>query len=211
MRLLGHVLLWSGFLVGSYLTVLNATSEGVDFVKTLTPDSKYVKDFELMDLSAVAVPENGWQLIPWFAYSIAAAVCFAGVVLLHLSRNTATQKSEKSAASLNEISYALDRAIENTQQLASESSKLAPSKIVERIDNVLADDLRTFADGRNSMISEYNLTVFADVMSSFAAGERAINRAWSAAADGYIDEATDCLQRGHTMLSTARTELKQAK
>ena len=82
---------------------------------------------------------------------------------------------------------------------------------MERIDNVLADDLRTFADGRDSMTTEYNLIVFADVMSSFAAGERAINRAWSAAADGYVDEATDCLQRGHAMLSAARIELKQAK
>ena len=115
MRLLGHVLLWSGFLVGSYLTVLNATSEGVDFVKTLTPDSKYVKDFELMDLSAVEVPENGWHLIPWVTYSIAAAVCFAGVVLLHMSRTSATQKSEKSAASLNEITRALENVIDNTQ------------------------------------------------------------------------------------------------
>ena len=48
-------------------------------------------------------------------------------------------------------------------------------------------------------------------MSPFAAGERAINRAWSAAADGYIDEATVCLQRGFEMLTTANAELQNAK
>lgn len=211
MRRIGHILLWAGFLVGSLMTVLNSTQEGVEFVKKLTPDSDYVKDFELMDLSAVAVPEDGWHLIPWFWYSIAAAACFAGVVLLHASRRTATQKSEQSAASLNEITAALERAILRTRELAKDSLSLAPSKIVARIDDELADDLRTFADGRESMVTEHGLTLFADVMSPFAAGERAINRAWSAAADGYLDEATDCLERGCQMLSDAREELKAPK
>lgn len=169
------------------------------------------KGMSLEGLSEVASPENGWHLIPWFWYSIATAVCFGGVVLLHMSRQTETQKSEKSAASLNEITQALERAIENSRQLAAEASKLAPSKIVDRIDNVLAEDLRIFADGRDSMTTEHGLMVFADVMSPFAAGERAINRAWSAAADGYIDEASVCLQRGHEMLTAASAELKNAK
>ena len=211
MRMLGHILLWAGFLVGSLMTVFNSTQEGVEYVKALTPESKSVKDFELIDLSSVEVPENGWHLIPWLWYSIAAATCFAGVLLLHSSRRTTTQKSEKSAASLQEIAEALDRAIAKTQQLSKESSGIAPSKIVARIDGEIADELRTFADGRESMTAEHGLTLFADVMSPFAAGERAINRAWSAAADGYIDEATDCLERGLQMLSAARDELHAVK
>ena len=240
MKLLGQILLWAGFLVGSYLTVSTSTHEGVKYTKgrhpemvrlskeiaiqekfLSTPDfeesepekfeeaTKELKKLELAmeplqklqsalaskgmsleDLSAVEVPENGWHLIPWIWYSIATAVCFAGVVLLHMSRKNTTEKSDKSAASLNEITQALERVIGNTKQLAAESSKLAPSKIVDRIDNVLANDLRIFAEGRDCMTTEHGLTVFADVMSPFAAGERAINRAWSAAADGYIDEAT---------------------
>ena len=159
MKLLGQILLWVGFLVGSYFTVSTSTHEGVEFVKGLTPESKYVKDFELIDLSAVEVPENGWHLIPWIWYSIATAVCFAGVVLLHMSRKNTTEKSDKSAASLNEITQALERVIGNTKQLAAESSKLAPSKIVDRIDNVLANDLRIFAEGRDCMTTEHGLTV----------------------------------------------------
>ena len=62
MRLLGHVLLWAGFLVGSLLTVFHSTSEGVEYVKGLK--QKDVKGFELADLTTVAVPENGWHLIP---------------------------------------------------------------------------------------------------------------------------------------------------
>ena len=209
MRLLGHVLLWAGFLVGSLLTVFHSTSEGVEYVKGLKQED--VKGFELADLTTVAVPENGWHLIPWLWYSIAAAVCFAGVVLLHSSRRTATQKSDKSAANLDEITQALERAIVSVANLSKVSSGIAPSKIAQRIDDEIADDLRIFADGRDSMTTEYGLDVFADVMSPFAAGERAINRAWSASADGYIDEATDCLQRGHQMLVAAHEVLIQAK
>ena len=211
MRFLGHVLLWIGFLAGSLATVFNSSPDGVEFVKKLTPESKYVNDFELRDLSSVEVPENGWNLIPWVWYSISAVVCLSGVVLLHSSRRTATQKSEKSAADLQEIGQALERAIANTRRLAKESSKLAPSKIVARIDGELADDLRIFADGRECMISEHGLKLFADVMSPFAAGERAINRAWSAAADGYIDEASTCLERGLEMLTQARENLVAAE
>lgn len=261
MRLLGHILLWAGFLVGSLMTVFLSTKEGVEYTQSLHPDivrlekeiatneeilaqpdlaesspEKYEKakaalassqkDFDslknvqtvvaakgvkLQDLSKVTVPENGWHLIPWLWYGLSAAVCFAGVVLLHSSRRTATQKTDKSAASLNEITEALDRAIGQVAKLAKVSSTSAPSKIVAGIDDEIADDLRVFADGRDSMTTEHGLTVFADVMTPFAAGERAINRAWSAAADGYIDEATDCLNRGHEMLLSAREELAKAR
>lgn len=209
MRILGHILLWAGFLAGSLLTVFNSTKEGVEFVKGINPDE--VKGFAVPDLSSIELPENGWHLIPWPAYSVAAFVCLVGVILLHKTRLESTEKSEVSAANLNEIKNALARAIGNTKALAAESPKIAPSKIVAQIDDEIAVDLRVFAEGRNSMTTEYGLTVFANVMSPFAAGERAINRAWSAAADGYVDEATDCLNRGHQMLVDAQNELAQAE
>jgi hypothetical protein len=36
---------------------------------------------------------------------------------------------------------------------------------------------------------------YADVMSAFAAGERYINRVWSASTDGYVDEVRSYLER----------------
>ena len=164
----------------------------------------------LENLTEIASPKNGWHLIPWVPYGVAALVCFAGVVLLHVSKANATQKPEDTAASLSEIKSALASAIEKASALSQESGKMAPSKIVARIDDEIAEYLRVFADGRDCMTTEYGLNVFADVMSPFAAGERAINRAWSASADGYIDEATDCLKRGCDMLIAAQTELENA-
>ena len=211
MRTFGQILLWLGFLAGSLATVFNAPAKGVKFVKGLTPDSKQVKGFELMDLSAVEVPEEGWHLIPWPWYIASAVVCFAGVVVLQISKRSEGQKSEETAANLAEIKSALTRAGENVGKLSNQIGKMAPSKIVEWIDGELAEDIRIFADGRDNITSEFGLSTFADVMSQFAAGERAINRAWSAAADGYVDEAADCVQRANLMFKEASSILNKAK
>ena len=45
------------------------------------------------------------------------------------------------------------------------------------------------------MIHVFGLQNYADVMSNFAAGERYINRVWSASTDGYEDEVRHYLQR----------------
>ncbi len=48
-------------------------------------------------------------------------------------------------------------------------------KCVE-IDTLFRDDLINFVDARDSMKHLFGIQAFADIMSSFAAGERYINR-----------------------------------
>ena len=43
MRMLGHILLWAGFLAGSLLTVFNSTNEGVEYTKGLYPKMNQLK------------------------------------------------------------------------------------------------------------------------------------------------------------------------
>ena len=45
------------------------------------------------------------------------------------------------------------------------------------------------------MIHVFGMQNYADVMSHFAAGERYINRVWSASTDGYVDEVRTYLER----------------
>ena len=87
---------------------------------------------------------------------------------------------------------------------------MTPRQMVEFIDVELADDLREFADGRDSITAEHGLAVFAEVMTQFAAGERAINRAWCAAADRYVDEAATCVERAVMFFHEAKRELETA-
>jgi hypothetical protein len=55
------------------------------------------------------------------------------------------------------------------------------------------------------------MTVYADVMTEFAAAERYINRTWSAAADGYIDEVNASITRANQHLANARKMLAVAE
>lgn len=80
----------------------------------------------------------------------------------------------------------------------------------DRIDLKLREDLRRFADARESMVHLFGLQTYADIMSHFAAGERYINRVWSASADGYDDEADAYLKRAGEQFNEAKQQLLKA-
>ena len=46
-------------------------------------------------------------------------------------------------------------------------------------------------------------------MSEFAAGERYMNRAWSASADGYVEEAASCIDQATSNLHAAQEALNR--
>lgn len=72
--------------------------------------------------------------------------------------------------------------------------------IVERLGKIQRDDVPAFAEARPLLITRYGLGGFAEIMDVFAAAERQINRAWSAAADGVEAEALDALDRARAIL-----------
>ena len=208
MKLIGQVLLWLGFLSGSLATVLNPPSDGIEFAKGL--EAEDAKGFQLPDLSAVELPEDGWGLIPWPWFAGSVAVCVVGIVLIRIGNQDGPvdiQDQGKASASIDQLKSALEQAAAATAGVRKSLAKLPPSRITAEIDDQIADHLRTFADGRDEITRHYGLEAFADVMTQFASGERAINRAWSASADGYFDEADECLERGEQMLQEALVHL----
>ena len=80
----------------------------------------------------------------------------------------------------------------------------------EVIDLRLRNDLRRFADARESMVHLFGLQTYADIMSHFAAGERYINRVWSASADGYDEEADSYLEKASRQFAIAQEQLLAA-
>jgi len=72
----------------------------------------------------------------------------------------------------------------------------------------MAADLALFVNSRESMIPVYGLQEYADVMNDFAGGERYVNRAWSASADGYVDETWHCVEVARGRLARARDRLE---
>ena len=85
------------------------------------------------------------------------------------------------AKSLNNIYSRLVLICEHKEELPTYEARF-------EIDRLFRDELNNFADARESMIHVFGMQNYADVMSNFAAGERYINRIWSASTDGYVDE-----------------------
>jgi hypothetical protein len=79
------------------------------------------------------------------------------------------------------------------------------------IDRLFREDLNNFADARESMIHVFGIQDFAEVMSNFAAGERYINRVWSASVDGYVDEVNLYLERALNQFVEAQEHFYELK
>ena len=61
--------------------------------------------------------------------------------------------------------------------------------IIERVARVQAVLALQVVEGRDALLGTLGMTAYAELMDAFSRLERALNRAWSAAADGVLDEA----------------------
>ncbi|MFI4915150.1 MAG: hypothetical protein ACIAS6_01410 [Phycisphaerales bacterium JB060] len=80
--------------------------------------------------------------------------------------------------------------------------------IIERLGEVQAVHVPAFVDARERIVSRHGLSGYAAIMDRFAAMERQINRAWSAAADGVDEEAIDCIERASALAEQTRAALE---
>ena len=65
--------------------------------------------------------------------------------------------------------------------------------ILERVGHVQTELSLQVVEGRDALVAVLGLARFAELMDAFSRLERALNRAWSAAADGALDEALRCI------------------
>ena len=100
--------------------------------------------------------------------------------------------------------------VRNLDELINADSALPVDRLRYEIDSRLRDDLRRFADARESLIHLFSLQTYADIMSDFATGERYINRVWSASADGYNSEARTYLGKAIEQFRDASGQLEVA-
>jgi len=126
--------------------------------------------------------------VRWNWFVPAVMVGFVGVVLVRMGQRREIHATERLVSNMQAIQESLRRIAQNMARLNSEKQSLDPYEVRHRLDELFPDDLTTFIAARESIAHSYGLAAYADVMSSFAAGERYLNRAWCASADGYIDE-----------------------
>jgi hypothetical protein len=143
--------------------------------------------------------------VPWRLYVPALAAAATGVILLRRVRLHHAHHSESLHRNTQTLRDSIDRLASNLADLDSAKHALNPGELHRRIDTLFRDDLFRFAEARLSIVTLHGLPAYAEIMSQFAAGERYLNRVWSADVDGYIDEAHEYLARArHQIEETQR-------
>ena len=121
-----------------------------------------------------------------------------GAIGLWLSRKAhhqAARAGNKLAGNIDLLGKCLDNILAKLELLCKNKEELPTYEARFEIDRLFREDLNNFAEARESMIHVFGMQNYADVMSNFAAGERYINRVWSASTDGYVDEVNLYLDR----------------
>jgi len=154
-------------------------------------------------LAGAFVATQNEPTVDWPRYGVALAVAVAGVILVRIALRQASHKEERLVGDLRILDASLGRLVERSEELDRIKGSIDVYELRHRIDQQFREDLDRFADARESIANRFGLQPYADVMSYFAAGERYLNRVWSASTDGYIDEA-------HTYIEKAREQLGEA-
>ena len=135
-------------------------------------------------------------------------VLVVGLIALYIYRkahHVEAKASHRLSGNLQILETSLANILGNLETLNSDSDNLPVYEARFEIDRLLREDLNHFANARESMKHVFGLQNYADVMSAFAAGERYINRVWSASTDGYVEEVRSYLERATQQFREARS------
>jgi hypothetical protein len=150
--------------------------------------------------------------VNWNWFIPVLALGLAGLYVFRKAHRGEARASHRLSEDLRTLETSLANILGNLETINAGSSELPVYEARFEIDRLLREDLNDFANARESMKHIFGLQNYADVMSAFAAGERYINRVWSASTDGYVDEVRSYLERATQQFREALalfTELQQ--
>jgi len=147
--------------------------------------------------------------VNWINYILTGLVGLAGVILLRRTQGAAARETSVVRSNLATLERSLSIALGAVRQLITSREQVFVYDVHGRIDAEIAAEMANFADARESMIHGLGLSEYAEVMDHFARGERFLNRAWSASADGYVDEVWKSLATCEAELRVADDTLRK--
>jgi len=149
------------------------------------------------------------SVIQWLWYVPALVVGVAGVVMIRVDHARQHKTEHHVAANIETIEGSLTRIAANIDKLNADKHSIDTYDVRHKIDELFIDDLELFVDARQSIVHRYGLAAYGEIMGSFAAGERYLNRVWSASADGYIDEVNEYLQKAKDQFAESVTIIRR--
>ncbi len=165
--------------------------------------------FGFIGTSLVAVVDK--EIVNWSYYIPAMVIGIIGVVVVWIAIKKHRKGEEKVDADIMNIEKSLSSITQNMETFNQDKININVYDIHSRIDELFVEDIETFLKARESIIHQYDMQSYADLMSHFAAGERYLNRSWSASADGYVDESTTYIEKALEQFSVAQDHFKKLK
>ena len=153
-----------------------------------------------------------WTHLPHFA--IACVGLLAGAMLTRLSAARAIKLADANAESDDAMSP--ENAVTQLRTVvaglledapAQPDSRRACALITDRLGDAISDFVPPITEQRERLVARMGLGSYASLMDVFASAERAMNRAWSAAADQAYDEAIESLERAAERLPVVEDKL----
>ncbi|HUT46405.1 MAG TPA: hypothetical protein VMX36_08970 [Sedimentisphaerales bacterium] len=157
---------------------------------------------------ATVVDENA---VEWLWYVPALIVGAAGVATVRIDDARKTKTEHHVASRIETVEGSLERIAASINKLNADKHSINTYDMRHRIDELFIDDLEMFVDARESIAHRYGLAAYGEIMSGFAAGERYLNRVWSASADGYIDEVNTYLDKAREQFVESLEKIRRFK
>ncbi|MFK7958905.1 MAG: hypothetical protein AB8G96_00130 [Phycisphaerales bacterium] len=152
-----------------------------------------------------------WPELVWFL--LAAVGLVGGAMLMRMETRRASRGDAAADAAGRTLTpdaalAAADEVLSDLLRSRGQSNEDARKhQILDQLDIVRQQHFEPFVGARPQLVDRLGMSGFAQVMDAFAGADRMLNRAWSAAADGYAAESEECLDHGLARLRTARERL----
>lgn len=150
------------------------------------------------------------KTVNWYWFVPIIVVGFVSAILFNRASNEEAKHGDLLQNNRQVLEQSLHNIVQNLHQLEQRKVEIPTYEMRFEIDKLFREDLIQFADARDSMKHLFGIQHFADIMSSFAAGERYINRVWSASTDGYIDEVLLYVGKALAQFEHAQQEFDKA-
>ncbi len=149
-----------------------------------TPAWKYVR-----------VKEFAWSRWPGkWSSAVGTVLLVVGAVIARKTRDTVIAAEDGVGVAIAVASIAQLAADINSLVAHARTRPVGAAKwICDSTDGLQKSWITPLLRSQNGFIFKYGVGRAAETLTSLAATERNLNRAWSAAADGYLDEATEAL------------------
>lgn len=147
--------------------------------------------------------------INWLHYGIALAIGIVGVVLLRVAAHSEKRGDSKVEGHLANVESGLAEIITKIRPLAQQFDPQKVYDLPDVIDSQFELPISRFVEAREAIAHRYGVDAYAAVMSEFATAERYLNRVWSCAAEGYVDEASAYLVNSSERFMAAQGALEQ--